>query len=263
MRPSPWHRREDRRACADGDARLAAGEPLPLVAALRFRQRRMQERDPLAEPRAEAAHRLRRERDLRHEDDRSEPALEDRRARLEIHLGLAAARCAVQEEVRAGAVVERAHDACDGIDLGGRESQRRRLAVERVAQSRLRSLAARLPLHRSNERESARRRRAVVVRDPQRQLDEPPGQLLDDALDRSDDDAVRRLDPDLDHEPATLRVSEPHLDDRADARLLGHLVREGPRERSRGDEWVDGGEPGHRPRLLRGCRGLRRRWRRG
>src|SRR5207244_2400755 len=52
-----------------------------------------------------------------------------------------------------------------------------------VALCRLRPLAARLPLHRRDERERAPRRRAVVLGDPERELDERPRQLFDDTLD--------------------------------------------------------------------------------
>ena len=61
----------------------------------------MEQRDAVAEARAEAADGLRRERDLRDEHDRAEPALERRRARLEVDLGLAAAGRAVEQEAAA------------------------------------------------------------------------------------------------------------------------------------------------------------------
>ena len=143
----------------------------------------MEQRDALAEARAEAADGLRRERDLRHEHDRAEPALERGRARLEVDLGLAAARRAVEEEVGSGAVVESARDPLAGALLRVGETRGLRLSGERLAHARLRTLAARLSLHRRDERERARRRRAVVVRDPERELDERFGQLLDDAFD--------------------------------------------------------------------------------
>ena len=63
--------------------------------------------------------------------------------------------------------------------------------------------------------ERARRRRAVVVGDPERELDERRRQLLDDALDRRGLDPVRRRNVDLGHDAAAPRVPEPHLDDRA------------------------------------------------
>ena len=65
------HRGEDRRARADDDRRLARGDPLALVAPLRLRQRRVEHGDAVAEAGAEAAERLRRERDLGDEHDRA------------------------------------------------------------------------------------------------------------------------------------------------------------------------------------------------
>jgi hypothetical protein len=104
------------------------------------------------------------------------------------------------------------------------------------------TLAARLALDGRDERERARRGRAVVVRDPEGELDERLRELLDDALDRRDGDPIRRLDAELDDEPAPLRVAEANLDDGADASVIGYLVGEGPRESARGDERIDGGE---------------------
>ena len=49
------HRRKHRRARADADARLAAAQPLPLVAALALAEGRVEDRDPVAEPRLEIA----------------------------------------------------------------------------------------------------------------------------------------------------------------------------------------------------------------
>ena len=97
---------------------------------------------------------------------------------------------------------------------------RLRLARERVALGRLRALAARLALHGRDERERAPRRRAVVVRDPERELDERRRQLLDDALDRRASMPCGGATLDLGDDAAPLRVAEAHLDDgaRADRR---------------------------------------------
>ena len=104
-------------------------------------------------------------------------------------------------------------------------------------------LAAPLRVVRRDERERARRRRAVVVGEPQREIDERRRQRLGDALDRRRLDAVRRRDVDLGDDAAPPRVAEPHLDDRALLRLVRHLVRERPRDRARGHERIDGGVP--------------------
>ena len=69
---------------------------------------------------------------------------------------------------------------------------RRRLAGERVAIGRRRPLDAALALLRCDQRERAPRSRAVVVRDPERQVDERGRDLVDDPVDRPRLDAGRR-----------------------------------------------------------------------
>ena len=91
--------REDRRARPDADARLAVAQPMPLVAALAGAEPRVQDRDPVAEAGDEARHRLRRHRDLRHEDDHPAAALERRLGGGEVDLGLARAGDPVQEQL--------------------------------------------------------------------------------------------------------------------------------------------------------------------
>src|SRR5439155_24284181 len=93
--------------------------------------------------------------------------------------------------------------------------------------------AAGLPLHRRDECERASRRRAVVLGDPEGELDERLRQLLDDALDRRGLDSLRRRDVDLRDDTASLRVAEAHLDDRAQPNIVGNLVGELTRERAR------------------------------
>jgi hypothetical protein len=94
----------------------------------------VQHRDPVAEASPEPPHRLRRERDLGHEDDRPSPPLERRGAGLEIHLRLPAAGRAVEEHVPT-AGVQRRDDPVDRLALGGRELLGLGLARERVAAS--------------------------------------------------------------------------------------------------------------------------------
>ena len=67
--PEVGDRREHRRPRADGDPRAPGAQPAPLVVALALAQRRVQQRDGVAEARLEARDGLRRERDLRHEHD--------------------------------------------------------------------------------------------------------------------------------------------------------------------------------------------------
>ena len=148
----------------------------------------MEDRDRVAEAGPEAADGLRRERDLGHEHDRPEPPLERRRGGLEVDLGLAAAGRPVEQEV-AAAAVERADDPRERRLLVGAQRVRRGLALERLPLDRRRLLLAALPPHRRDQLERARRRRAVVVREPERQIDERRRQLVHDALHR------QRLDP--------------------------------------------------------------------
>ncbi len=98
----PAHRGEHRRPCPHDHSSLAARDPLTLVAPLGLGQPRMEDRDTLAEARTHAPHGLRGERDLRHEHDRAEPALEHRRARLEVDLRLAGAGRPEEQERLAG-----------------------------------------------------------------------------------------------------------------------------------------------------------------
>ena len=64
----------------------------------------MEHRDPLAEAGAEAAERLRGERDLGHEHDRTAAALEGRLAGAQVDLGLPAPGRAVEQEGAAALV---------------------------------------------------------------------------------------------------------------------------------------------------------------
>ncbi len=148
----PAHRREDRRARADDDPRLPARDPLALVAPLGVGQPRVEDRDAVAEARAHAADGLRRERDLRHEQDRPEPALERRRAGLQVHLGLARAGRPVEQERPARAGVERRDDP--------RRPRRAARAAARRARPRRRATAARPAAPAPCAASAARERRA-------------------------------------------------------------------------------------------------------
>ncbi len=120
----PAHRREHGRAGADHDPRLPAGDPVALVASLGVAERRVEDRDQVAEPVPEAPDGLRRERDLRHEHDRPEPALERGGAGLEVHLGLAAAGRPFEQDVLADPLVERGDDPLDRGALVRRSGRR-------------------------------------------------------------------------------------------------------------------------------------------
>ena len=114
------HRREDRAPHAHADPRLAAAEPLPLGVPLGGREAGVEERDLVAEARAEAPRELRRERDLGHEHERALRRGARARDRLEVDLGLAGAGDAVEEEGRERP--ERAVDRLERRGLRGREA---------------------------------------------------------------------------------------------------------------------------------------------
>ena len=122
------HRREDRRAGADDDPRLAARDAVALVAPLGLPERRVEDRDRVAEALPEPPDRLRGERDLGHEHDRAEAARERRLAGLEVHLGLAAPGRPDEQQVRAGATRRgrrrsaRSPSACSAVSSSGAAS---------------------------------------------------------------------------------------------------------------------------------------------
>ncbi len=90
-------RREHGRARADDDARLAAVGAPPGVAALRSRERRMQDGGLGVEPPPETLDELRRQRDLGHEHQRLAARGDRRRDDAHVHLGLAAAGDAMEQ----------------------------------------------------------------------------------------------------------------------------------------------------------------------
>ena len=231
------HRREDGRARSHDHRRLSRDDPLALVPPLRLGQARVEHGDPVAEAGLEAAQRLRRERDLGDENDRPPASLERRRARLEIDLGLAAAGCPGEQEMSA-AGIERLDDPRDRPLLRLGQLRRLRLACEPgPGHAPLSSAGTQLRRH---ELERARRRRAVVVGDPEREIDERRRQLVEHRLDRRRLDPRRRIDSGLDDDAARGTASEADRDDRALLDAFRHLVGERPRDGARGDEWIDG-----------------------
>ena len=235
----PADRREDRRAGADDDARLAARDPLTLVAPLRVGEPRVEDRDPVAEARADPADGLRRERDLGHEHDRAEPALEHRGARLEVHLGLAGAGRAVEQEVSPSpasiAATIRAIAAAARAELRRLVLAGERLPLGRAAPapcaasaSRERRARARAPgSSRSSRRARARARRAPAG--PRRPRPRSAARRLPRARASSSDD----------DDPARPRAAERHAHDRAASHALRDLVGERTRDGARRDERVD------------------------
>ena len=91
--------RKDRRARADSDTLLPALQGAPGIESLTIRKTRVQHRHEIAEHRTEAVHRLRRERDLRHEHDRALPLPEHESfEHLKIDQGLPTPRDAMEKE---------------------------------------------------------------------------------------------------------------------------------------------------------------------
>ena len=164
----------------------------------------MEHRDRVAKALPKAPHGLRCERYLGHEHDRPEAALERCSAGVQVHLGLAAARRAHQEEVLTEPFVERGHDALDGARLLGCERRRRWLSAKALPRRRRRALRAALASSRRCELERARRCGAVVVGQPQGQFDQRSGDLVEDVPDKSRRHAGRRLDPNLGHDSPRL-----------------------------------------------------------
>ena len=118
------NRSEDRRPCPHDDPRLATRDAVALVTPLGLPERRVENRDRVAEALAEPADRLRRERDLGHEHDRAEPARECRLARLEVDLRLAAPGRPDEQEVRARrpsspATTRATATPCSGVSAAG------------------------------------------------------------------------------------------------------------------------------------------------
>ncbi len=86
----------------------------------------MEHAQTVAETRAEASHRLRRERDLRHQHDGASAAGKHLGDHLQIHLGLAAVGRAVeQHHLRKGGVVEHRVEGVERLFLLRRRRQRR------------------------------------------------------------------------------------------------------------------------------------------
>jgi hypothetical protein len=132
----------------------------------------MKHGDAVAEACAESSERLRRQRDLRDQDECASFPVERSGAGLEVDLCLPAPRGAVEEQVRTLSGVERFDDSRERCLLRRAEFGRFRFSWQCVAFGRLRPLAARLSLDGCHERERSSGRRAVVLRDPEGELDQ-------------------------------------------------------------------------------------------
>ena len=201
----------------------------------------MEDRDPLAEARPHPTHRLRRERDLGDQHDRTESSLEHRRARLQVDLGLPGPRRAEQEKRGSAARVERLDDPIDRSPLLGEELGWSRFTLERLPLGRRRLLLAPPRRLRCDQGERPRRGGAVVVGDPEREVDERRRHLPDDLLDGDRRDAVGRAGLERDDDPASPPPPERHRHDRARPHALLDLVRERARDGAGGHQREDRG----------------------
>ena len=237
-------RREHGRAGADDDRRLAGDDPLPLVSPLRLREARVEHGDALAEAGPEAAERLRRQRDLRHEDDRAAARGEGGLAGPDVDLGLAASGRAGEQDVAAAARGELL-DPRERPLLRLGQLRRRGLRGQGLRHGHLPPLAAPGALLRRDQRERAGRRRAVVVGEPEREIDERRRERLEHPLGRDRLDVRRRLRVGVHDDAAPVRVAEGDGEHGALPHVVVYLVGERPRERAGADDRVDGGEARH------------------
>ncbi len=241
--PERGNRCEHGGAGADDDRGVAGGDPLTLVAALGVRERGVQDGDALPEAGTEAAQRLRRQRDLGNEDDRAAAARERLLAGPQVDLGLAAAGGAVEQE-RPPARVQSRGDPGQRSDLrraglGGRLLGRQVFLTAAAPGS-----GAACAGRGRHQAERPRRRRAVVLGHPEREVDQGCGDRPEDALDRDRLDLRGRLVLEPDDDPAAAGTAEADGDDGALLQPVSE-VREGVREGTRRHERHNGGKPGH------------------
>jgi hypothetical protein len=242
--PERGKRREHGGASPDHDRRLAGHDPLALVTPLGLRKTRVDDRDTIAEARPEATERLRRERDLRHEHDRSTAGCDRSLAGTDVDLGLAAA-CGTGEEDVAAPAPKKPFDPRERVLLGIRKTCRCRLRGHPGRCGHRSPLAAPLWLLRRDQRERAGGSRAVVVGEPEGEVDERRRQRLEHPLGKNGRDVRRSLGIGVHDDPAPPRVSERDREDCPLPHLVADLVGEQPRERAGADDRIDGGEAGH------------------
>ena len=108
------------------DARRAAFDEVPLVVALPLAHARVHDRDQIAEAAAEAAHRLRRKRDLGHEHAGRAPLGKRLLDGAQVELGFARTCDAVDNDHLAAGMLARAVDGREGTILPRRERRLRR-----------------------------------------------------------------------------------------------------------------------------------------
>ena len=126
-------RAEDGGACPDHRVDGAGAGALPLVQALALGEAAVQQGHAAGEAGREAVHRLRCQRDLRHQHNPLASQRDGGGQRLQIDLCLAAAGHAVHEKRRRLAGVQRRGDGVDRAFLLGRERRRRARCERTVA----------------------------------------------------------------------------------------------------------------------------------
>ena len=154
--PRPLQRCEKRGARADDDVGHPVEDAAPFVIAFAGRERGVQKRDAFAEARHEPRDDLRRERDLRHEDDDAVAHRERARRGTQVDLGLPARRDTVKQERRARAETGDDRPERVGLSRGrGRVAHRVVLAERELARDA--AHAARAFEHQTAFGERARR----------------------------------------------------------------------------------------------------------
>jgi hypothetical protein len=96
--PQLLHRREHPRPCPHHHRRRSRPDPPPLLGSLHVRERAVQNGDAVAEPREELSRHRRRQRDLRHQQQRPAPLLQCRLDRAQINFRLSRTRNAVEQK---------------------------------------------------------------------------------------------------------------------------------------------------------------------
>jgi hypothetical protein len=129
--------------------------------------------------------------------------------------------------------------------LGPGELRRSRLRGQGRRHGHLPPLAAPCPLLWRDQRQRAGGRGAVVVGEPESEVDERRRERLQHPLGRNGLDVGRRLGIGVHDNAAPTRVAEGDREHGALPHVVGDLVRERPRERARADDRVDGREAGH------------------
>ncbi len=135
--------------------------------------------------------------------------------------------------------VERGDDPSDGVVLRCRQGLGSKLADQPVSARRSTRRTPASPLTGRDQSKCARRRRSVVVGEPERELHERRGHAVDDRSRIRDLDTRRRPDARLDDDAPNVPGTQHDRDHIPLTDLVGNGVGERSRERPRRDERVD------------------------